>query len=68
MEFAIVAIIILFILSYGGAINSKKLYDYARSGVDVELPKRMVNIKSIELIDFKDNILKYDNTEIEILY
>lgn len=31
-------------------VNGKKLYDYARSGKEVELPKRMVNIKSIELV------------------
>ena len=31
-------------------INGKKLYEYARKGIDVELPKRLVNIKCIELI------------------
>ncbi len=31
-------------------INGKKLYEYARNGEKVELPKRMVNIKEIELI------------------
>lgn len=31
-------------------VNGKKLYEYARSGIDVELPKRRVNIKSIELV------------------
>lgn len=31
-------------------VNGKKLYEYARSGIDVELPKRLVNIKSIELV------------------
>ena len=31
-------------------INGKKLYEYAREGINVELPKRMVNIKSLELI------------------
>ena len=31
-------------------INGKKLYEYAREGIDVELPKRLVNIKSIELV------------------
>ena len=31
-------------------INGKKLYEYARSGVDVKLPKREVFIKNIELI------------------
>ena len=31
-------------------INGRKLYDYAREGIDIELPKRLVNIKSIEMI------------------
>ena len=31
-------------------VNGKKLYEYARNGIDVELPKRMVEIKSIELV------------------
>lgn len=32
-------------------INGKKLYEYAREGIDIELPKREVEIKNIELID-----------------
>lgn len=31
-------------------VNGKKLYEYARSGLEVELPKREVQIKSLELI------------------
>ena len=31
-------------------INGKKLYEYARSGIDIELPSRIVNINSLELI------------------
>ena len=31
-------------------INGKKLYEYAREGIDVDLPQRLVNIKSIELV------------------
>ena len=31
-------------------INGRKLYEYARGGIDVELPKRFVNIKNIELV------------------
>ena len=31
-------------------INGRKLYEYAREGIEVELPKRVVNIKSIELV------------------
>lgn len=32
-------------------INGKKLYEYARNNEEVNLPSRIVNIKSIELID-----------------
>lgn len=31
-------------------INGKKLYEYAREGKDVDLPKRLVHIKSIKLV------------------
>lgn len=34
-------------------INGKKLYDYARNNIDIELPKRLVTIYNIELLDFK---------------
>ena len=40
-------------------INAKKLYEYARSNIEVELPKREVNIYSLELISFKDNIITF---------
>ena len=33
-------------------INGKKLYEYARNGEVVDLPKRMVTIKEIELVNF----------------
>ena len=33
-------------------VNGKRLYEYARKNISVELPKRMVTIKEIELIDF----------------
>ena len=36
-------------------INGKKLYEYARNNIDVALPKRMVNILNIELLNFEDN-------------
>ena len=35
-------------------VNGKKLYDYAREGLEVELPKKEVTIKEIELLE-KDN-------------
>ncbi|WP_079480146.1 tRNA pseudouridine(55) synthase TruB [Halobacillus salinus] len=31
-------------------VNGKKLYEYAREGVEVERPSRKVNVKSIELL------------------
>ena len=36
-------------------VNGKKLYEYARSGEKVILPKKKVTIKKIELLKFKDN-------------
>ena len=38
--------------------NGKKLYEYAREGIDIELPKRTIEVKEIELIDdieYKNN-------------
>lgn len=43
-------------------VKGKKLYEYAREGKSVELPKRLVNISSIELIDdieYEDNTTKF---------
>jgi tRNA pseudouridine55 synthase len=37
-------------------VNGKKLYEYARNNIEIELPKRNVEIKSLELLD-----IKYDN-------
>lgn len=39
-------------------VNGKKLYDYARSNIDVTLPKRKVDIKELEIISIEDNIVK----------
>ena len=36
-------------------VNGKKLYEYARENKDVELPKKEVTIKEIELLEEKDN-------------
>lgn len=38
-------------------VNGKKLYEYARKNIDVVLPKRMVNIYNISIIDniIRDN-------------
>ena len=43
-------------------VNGKKLYEYARAGEQVELPKREINITNIELISFKDNEIKFKTT------
>ena len=39
-------------------INGKKLYEYARKNIEIELPKREVNIYNLELISFNDDIIK----------
>ena len=43
-------------------VNGKKLYEYAREGIPVELPKREIDIKSIELLDYKDNEIVFKTT------
>ena len=35
-------------------INGKKLYDYARKNIEIELPKREVNIYNIELLEYNE--------------
>ena len=45
-------------------INGKKLYEYARNNQQVELPKRMVEIKELELLD--EPIYKEDKTIFKI--
>lgn len=41
-------------------VNGKKLYEYARKEIDIELPKKKVNIYDIEVIDD----VKYNNGKI----
>lgn len=36
-------------------INGKKLYEYAREGKKINLPKRKVNIRTIKLLQFDDS-------------
>lgn len=36
-------------------INGKKLYEYARNNIDIELPLRDIEIFNIELINYTDN-------------
>ena len=40
-------------------VNGKKLYEYAREGKKVNLPKRVVEIKKIELINITDEEYKF---------
>ena len=40
-------------------VDGKKLYEYARSNKDIELPKRKVIIKELELLDYKEDYFKF---------
>jgi len=40
-------------------VNGKKLYEYARNGEVVELPKRKVSIYDIEILNIDSNIIKF---------
>ena len=40
-------------------VNGKKLYEYARNKESVEIPKREIEIKRIELLEFKNDIIKF---------
>ena len=43
-------------------INGKKLYEYARENILVDLPKRVVDIKSLELLKIEDNKITIKTT------
>jgi len=40
-------------------VEGKKLYEYARKGIEVELPKKEVTIKEIELLEKNNNTFKF---------
>ena len=40
-------------------INGKKLYEYARNNIDIELPKREVTIYDIELLEYNNDTIKF---------
>ena len=40
-------------------INGKKLYEYARNGEEIELPKREIVVKHIELLDFQNDLITF---------
>ena len=43
-------------------VNGKKLYEYARAGEYVELPKRNINITAIELISYQNDEITFKTT------
>ena len=43
-------------------INGKKLYEYARNGEKIDLPKREVNVKAIELLDLNNDSYSFKVT------
>ena len=40
-------------------VKGKRLYEYARNNIEVDVPIRNVYIKEIELIDYKDDIITF---------
>lgn len=40
-------------------VKGKKLYEYARNNIEVELPVKEVNIEDLELLDFHDDIIEF---------
>ena len=40
-------------------INGKKLYEYARENIDIELPKREIEIQEIELYNFRGDTITF---------
>ena len=40
-------------------VNGKRLYEYARNNESVELPKRKVEIKEIELLDYHADLIQF---------
>lgn len=40
-------------------VNGRKLYHYAHLNQEVELPKRIIDIKELSLVSYKKNVLKF---------
>lgn len=40
-------------------LNGKRLYEYARENLDVNLPIREIEVKEIELLEFNNDIIKF---------
>jgi len=43
-------------------VNGKKLYEYAREGKSIELPTREIDIKLIELLEYKNDEITFKTT------
>ena len=43
-------------------VNGKKLYEYARNGKNVTLPKHLVKIKNLQLLDFNSDSFTFSVT------
>lgn len=43
-------------------INGKKLYEYARDNIEIELPKKDIEVYDIKLLDYVDDIIKFQVT------
>ena len=41
------------------SINGKRLYEYARENIDVDIKERDIEIKKLELIEYNDKFIKY---------
>lgn len=41
------------------SVNGRRLYEYARENIDVEIKERDIEIKKLELLDFNDKFIKY---------
>lgn len=41
------------------SVNGKRLYEYARENIEVEIKERDIEIKRLELIDYNDKFIKY---------
>lgn len=40
-------------------VKGRRLYDYARNNIEVELPSKEIEVKSIELLDFNEKEFKF---------
>ncbi len=43
-------------------VNGRKLYQYAHLNQEVELPKRIIDVKELKLISFGDKSIKFETT------